>query len=53
MEKNGRLTVSRVTICIHPRETVGNKKMHIVAMKAIESFGKVEFDHHVISRHTL
>ena len=54
MEKNGRLAVSRVTIGIQLRETVENrKKPNIMAMKAIESVGKVEFDHHVISRHSL
>jgi len=37
---------------IQLRETVENRKKHIMAMKAIESDGKDEFDHHVISRHS-
>ena len=41
-----------VTIGIQLRETVENRKKHIMAMKAIESVGKLEFDHHVISRHS-
>jgi len=43
----------RVTIGIQLREAVENRKKHIMAMKAIESVGKVEFDHRVISRHSL
>jgi len=36
MEKNGRLTISAVTIGIQLRQTVENKNKHIMAMKAIE-----------------
>ena len=36
-------------ITLQLREAVENRKV----MKAIERVGKVEFDHHVISRHTL
>ena len=53
MEKNGRFSVSRVTIGVQLREAVENRKKHIVAMKAIESVSKVELDHHVIRRHSL
>jgi len=53
MEKNGRSSVSRVTIGVQLREAVENRKKHIVAMKAIESVSKVELDHRVIRRHSL